>query len=161
MAAGMGSMAVPAAGIKREYPAAPILAVGVVVRKENQVLLIRRNREPSKGLWTFPGGAVELGEGVREAAQREVCEETGLEVEIGEVAAVIDSIHHDEQGAVRYHYVIVDFYGRPMGGQLQAGDDVSEVRWVSREEAEALPMPQVAQTMVRELLGGAEADRSD
>lgn len=156
MSAEIGSSTFGESGIKRDYPAAPILAVGVVARNRDRILLIRRNKEPSRGLWTFPGGAVELGEGVREAAQREVREETGLEVEIGEVAAVIDSVHRDDQGAIHYHYVIVDFYGRPTGGELQAGDDVSEVRWVGLEEAEALPMPDAARAMVRELLGEAD-----
>lgn len=145
-------MTAPQGAMKREYPAAPILAVGVVVLDRDRILLIRRNKEPSMGLWTFPGGAVELGEGVRDAARREVCEETGLEVEIGEVATVVDAVHRDGHGEILYHYVILDFFARPIRGELQAGSDVSEVRWVGREEVESLPMTDQAQAMARELL---------
>ncbi|MFN2166807.1 MAG: NUDIX domain-containing protein, partial [Anaerolineae bacterium] len=65
--------------MKREYPASPIVAVGVIIRENDRIVLIQRDKEPAKGLWTFPGGAVELGETVHQAARREAREETGLE----------------------------------------------------------------------------------
>jgi 8-oxo-dGTP diphosphatase len=138
--------------MKREYPGAPILAVGVIVLAGDRVVLIRRDKEPSRGLWTFPGGAVELGETVREAARREAREETGLEVEVGEVAAVVDHVLRDESGAVRYHYVILDFFARPLGGTLRPSSDVSDVRWASLADVETLPMTDKAQEIARQLL---------
>ena len=141
--------------MKRDYPLAPIVAVGAIVLDGERIVLIRRAKEPSRGLWTFPGGAVELGEPVREAVRREVLEETGLEIEVGEVALVLDSVSRDPEGRVQYHYVIIDFYARPVGGALRPGSDVSDVRWASRRDVESLPMTEKAQEIARRLLGGS------
>ena len=140
--------------MKRDYPPAPIVAVGAIILNDDRIVLIRRGKEPSRGLWTFPGGAVELGEPVREAVRREVQEETGLEIEVGEVALVLDSVSRDPDGRVQYHYVIIDFYARPVGGALRPGSDVSDVRWASRRDIESLPMTEKAQEVARRLLGG-------
>ena len=139
--------------MRREYPEAPIVAVGVIIRRENQIALIRRDQEPSKGLWTFPGGAVELGETVREAAQREALEETGLLVELGEVAIVLDHVVHDADGRVRYHYAIIDFMAHPIGGSLRPGGDVSDTCWASLTDLDVLEMTMKAKEVARELLG--------
>ena len=85
--------------------------------------------------------------------RREVLEETGLRVELGEVATVIDHVVRDEEGAVRYHYIIVDYYARPVGGVLRPGSDVSDARWVGLEELDGLEMTEKAGEMARELLG--------
>jgi ADP-ribose pyrophosphatase YjhB (NUDIX family) len=138
--------------MKREYPSAPIVAVGVIILRRNRIALVRRDREPSRGLWAFPGGAVELGETVREAARREALEETGLEVEIGDVAAVVDNVVRDEAGVVRYHYVIIDFYARPSGGVMAPGSDVSDVRWAGRADVAVLEMTEKARQIARRLL---------
>ena len=143
--------------MKRDYPQAPIVAVGAIIMDGDRIVLIRRAKEPARGLWTFPGGAVELGEPVRDAARREVREETGLEIEVGEVAVVLDSVVHDPDGTVHYHYVIIDFYARLVGGELLPGTDVSDVRWASLSDVETLPMTDKAQEIARRLLGGAEA----
>jgi 8-oxo-dGTP diphosphatase len=144
--------------VKREYPSAPIVAVGVIIRQDDRIVLIRRAKEPSRGLWTFPGGAVELGESLQEAARREALEETGLEVEIGEVATVIDSIVRDKGGQVQYHYVIVDYFARPAGGALQAGSDVSEARWFRLAELDGLEMTEKAGQLARHLLSVLPSD---
>lgn len=141
--------------MKRDYPTAPIIAVGAIILDGDRVVLIRRAKEPSWGLWTFPGGAVELGELVREAVRREVQEETGLEIEVGEVALVLDSVSRDPSGRVQYHYVIIDFYARPVGGVLRPGSDVGDVRWASLSDVESLPMTDKAQEVARRLLGGS------
>ena len=138
--------------MKRAYPSSPIVAVGVIIRQDDRIVLIRRDKEPAKGLWTFPGGAVELGETVLQAARREALEETGLEIEVGEVAIVLDSVFRDDLGAVHYHYVIIDFHARPAGGELQPGSDVSDVCWASLEDVESLPMTDKAQEICRDLL---------
>lgn len=138
--------------MKREYPPTPIVGVGAIIRQDDRLVLIRRAKEPARGYWTFPGGAVELGESLEAAVHREVLEETGLQVELGDVAAVIDRIHRDESGAVRYHFVIVDYHARPVGGALRPGDDAGEARWVALEDLDALDMTEKAAGLARALL---------
>ncbi|MGD8473496.1 MAG: NUDIX hydrolase [Anaerolineae bacterium] len=139
--------------MKREYPDAPIVAVGAVILDGDRILLIRRDLEPARGRWTFPGGAVELGESLEEAVRREAFEETGLRVAVGEVATVIDRVERDGDGHVRYHYVIVDYFARAVGGTLQPASDVSDARWVGLEELDSLEMTEKAGVLARELLG--------
>lgn len=119
--------------MKREYPEHPIVGVGGVVIRGESVLLIRRGREPLKGEWSIPGGMLELGESLTEGVQREVLEETGLEVHPLELLTVFDRIQKDGE-RVQYHYVIVDYLCRATGGRLKAGSDVLDARWVSRKE---------------------------
>lgn len=139
--------------MRREYPAAPIVAVGVIIREGDRIVLIRRDKEPSWGCWTFPGGAVELGESLHDAARREAWEETGLEVALGEVATVLDHVVRDERGGVRYHYVIVDYFAGPTGGSLQPAGDVSDARWFRLADLDGLKMTEKAEQLARELLG--------
>lgn len=145
--------------MKREYPEAPIPSVGVIIRRAGQVLLIQRNKEPFRGYWTFPGGAVELGERVEDAARREALEETGLEVELESVAAVVDNVVRDEEGRVAYHYVIVDYYAKAVGGTLQPDSDVRDARWVTLSELERLDVTSKAKEMLRELLAPSPSGR--
>jgi mutator protein MutT len=137
---------------RREYPIAPIVAVGTIILENDRIALVQRAKEPAKGLWTFPGGAVELGEHLRDAARREAMEETGLQVEVGEVVTVLDHVVRDEAGRIQYHYVIVDYLARPTSGYLQPGSDVSDVRWASLADLNALEMTTKAQGLARELL---------
>lgn len=127
--------------MKREYPDAPIVAVGAIVIHEDKVLLVKRAHEPSKGLWSIPGGVVELGEPVREALKREVKEECGLEIEVGPVFEVVDSIVRDDEGRLRFHYAIIDFLARPKGGELCVASDAEAARWFGAGELNELPMP--------------------
>lgn len=138
--------------MKREYPIAPIVAVGVIICEGERIALVRRGKEPSRGCWTFPGGAVELGESLDGAARREAWEETGLRIEVGEVATVIDNVVRDDAGRIRYHYVIVDYFARPIGGTLHPGTDASEVRWCGLADLDALDMTEKAGELARRLL---------
>jgi 8-oxo-dGTP diphosphatase len=117
----------------RAYPNRPIPGVGAVVLREIgeriEVLLIRRASEPMAGGWSLPGGAIELGETIREACVRETLEETGLTVEALAEVETVDIIQRDEMGRVQYHYVVVDILCRVLGGQLLSGTDASEVAW--------------------------------
>jgi 8-oxo-dGTP diphosphatase len=139
--------------VKREYPVAPVIAVGAIICHQGRLVLIRRDKEPSKGRWTFPGGAVELGESLEDAVRREILEETGLQVDVGEVAMVLDHVVRDEAGEVRYHYIIVDYFARPVGGVLQPGSDVSDACWVGLDDLDGLEMTEKAGELARELLG--------
>jgi mutator protein MutT len=141
--------------MRREYPEAPIVAVGVIIRRGNRIAVVRRDKEPSKGLWTFPGGAIELGESLEDAARREALEETGLHVELGQVASVIDHVVCDAVGRIRYHYVIIDYMARPTRGALQAGTDVSDAMWATLADLDALEMTPKAEALAQELLSQA------
>lgn len=114
----------------RLYPARPIVGVGGVIIADGQVVLIKRRYEPLAGRWSLPGGSLEVGESLADGASRELREETGLDVEVGPIVDVFDRILRDEDGRVRYHFVLIDFLCRPIGGVLEAADDVSDARWV-------------------------------
>jgi len=113
------------------YPRHPRVAVGAFVFKNNRVLLVKRGRPPSVGLWAIPGGNMKLGETLQQATEREILEETGLTIKAGEPVITFDVIKKDDDGRIRYHYVIVDLIADYVGGTLQPGDDASEARWVS------------------------------
>jgi ADP-ribose pyrophosphatase YjhB (NUDIX family) len=109
--------------------------VGAVVIDDGKVLLVRRGQEPLKGEWSLPGGALELGETLREGMVREVLEETGLNVVPVAIVEVLDRITLGEpSGRVRYHYVLVDFLCHVAGGTLLGGSDAEEARWVAQED---------------------------
>ena len=115
----------------REYPLRPIVGIGVAVLRPGEVLLVRRGRPPNAGSWSLPGGGQELGEPAEAAARRELLEEAGLAVGKLHLAANVDSIHHDSEGRVRFHYTIIDFCAEYTGGDAVAGDDVTEIAWAA------------------------------
>lgn len=119
--------------MQRRFPASPIVGVGAVVIDGDRVLLVRRARPPRQGEWSLPGGAVEVGETLAAALQREVLEETGLVVSVGPLVRVIDRIHADAGGRVEYHYVLVDYRCELIGGTLQHASDAAAASWVSRD----------------------------
>jgi 8-oxo-dGTP diphosphatase len=113
----------------REYPDYPIAGVGVVVWKDGKVLLIRRGRPPREGEWSLPGGRQKLGETTRETAIREVREEAGLEIVVGHLLDVIDSVTPDDDGRIRYHYTLADFDAEWRAGEAVAGGDAAALEW--------------------------------
>lgn len=120
--------------MRREYPEAPIVGVGAVVIQDDQVLLVRRGEEPLKGRWSLPGGALELGESLEEAVVREVLEECCVNVHPIAVVEVFDKITRGADGRIQYHYVLVDFLCRCVGGTVQCASDAADARWVRREQ---------------------------
>ena len=119
---------------KNDYPDHPRVAVGAVVFKENRVLLVRRGQPPAENLWAIPGGSVEIGETLQQAAEREIREETGIWIRAARPIYTFDVIERDEGKGIRFHYVIVDLLADYVSGELSAGDDAVEARWVSAEE---------------------------
>ncbi len=139
--------------MRREYPPLPVVAVGAVVTKAGKVLLVRRKREPSRGLWSLPGGIVKLGEGLRAAVAREIREECGIEVTVGEVVEVMDRIFTDRAGRIRYHYVIIDFLASWRTGRLKAATDISDAAWVEPGAIRNLPLTEGLAPVVERALG--------
>ena len=133
--------------IRREYPEGPLVGVGGVVIHQNQVLLVRRGKEPLKGKWSIPGGLVELGEQLEQAVRRELREETGIDVSPLKVLEVVDRVVRKGK-RVRYHYVIVDYACRLKRGRLEAGSDVFEAQWVPRKDLPRYRLDQKARSVV-------------
>ena len=107
----------------RDYPERPIIGVAAVLIENDRITLVRRGRAPAYGEWSLPGGAVELGETLESAVIREVSEEVGLEVEVLELVAVLNRIFLDKEGQIQFHYVLLDFLCRKIGGELLASSD--------------------------------------
>lgn len=121
--------------VRRRYPDAPIVGAGVVVFDENgRVLLVQRGRPPRVGQWGIPGGMLELGERLVDAATREVREECSIEIAIGGVAGVFEPVTRDDEGRIEYHYVVIDYWARHVSGEAQAGDDAAGVAWATMDE---------------------------
>jgi 8-oxo-dGTP diphosphatase len=124
--------------ISGAYPDLPRVAVGAVVFKNNKVLLIRRAKPPAKGLWAIPGGSVNLGETLQQAAERETLEETSLMIQATKPVFTFEVIEKDDNNRVRFHYVIIDLVADYISGIPHPGDDADEVRWVSSRELKNL-----------------------
>lgn len=135
--------------MQREFPTQPFIGVGAILIEGDRVLLVKRAHPPIQGQWSIPGGVLEVGELVREAAVREAREETGMIVEAGVLLGVYDRVLRHADGRVQYHYVLIDFLCRPLGGELQASSDASEVRWFTRSELPALHLAEDTQDVIQ------------
>ena len=136
----------------RRYPDRPYVGVGGVVVDAGKVLIVKRKYEPLAGQWSIPGGGVELGETLEACVAREILEETGLEIEVGPVIEVLDRIMRDEGGSVRYHFVLVDYLCWPTGGELRAGSDVADVRFVDPSELEPFQLASITTDVIHRAL---------
>ncbi len=143
--------------MRREFPELPLVGVGAIIIEDDRVVLVKRAHPPMQAEWSIPGGVLEVGEMVREAALREAREETGLIVEPGELLGVYDRILHNAEKRVQYHYVLVDFLCRKVGGELAAASDAAEVRWFTRDELPQLNLAEDTQDVIRK---GFTAERS-
>ncbi|UCD71771.1 MAG: NUDIX hydrolase [Syntrophobacterales bacterium] len=135
--------------MKREYPDHPIVGVGAIIIKGEEVLLARRGRDPGYGEWSIPGGGVKLGETLRDAVIREVREEVNLAIRVGEVVEVLERIFHDPKGRVQYHYVLVDFLCEYLSGEGNPSSDALEVRWVPISEIPHHCLPGMTKNVIQ------------
>lgn len=115
------------------HPERPLVGVDILIEREDKYLLIKRAAEPEAGLWSIPRGMVEVGEKAAEAAVREALEETSLEVEIEKLIEVVDKIVPDDNGEIKYHFVIIDYLAKPVGGEMHH-DDTLDACWVHPSE---------------------------
>jgi len=120
----------------RLYPDKPIVGIGAIIVHDGKMLLEKRKNDPGKGRWSVPGGVVELGENVTQTVIREVKEETGLDVAEPEHIDVVDQITRDENGRIKYHFVIIDYLVNLKGGTLNAASDADALQWVSLDDVE-------------------------
>src|SRR5215475_14698376 len=114
----------------RSYPARPILAVSAAIIRDGKVLIVRRARPPAAGLYTLPGGGVELGETLLDAVMREVREETALVVEPVALSGYREAIVRDDEGRIERHFVILPFAARWIAGEPVLSDELSEALWL-------------------------------
>ncbi len=126
--------------MKREYPEAPVVGVGIVCLRGDDVLLVRRSKPPREGGWSLPGGRQKPGETVRQCALRELAEETGVEAKIGALLDVVDSITRDDAGELQYHYTLVEFRADWISGEVRAGGDAADARWFAAAELGGLDL---------------------
>ncbi len=135
--------------MSREYPEYPLLAVAVVVWRGDQVLLVQRGKQPNYGQWNIPGGGVELGEKLVEAARRELREECGIEISPPAIFTTVDILDYDDAGRIRYHYIVLELQARWESGEPVAGDDALAVGWFRLAELDSLPMWEQTRAVLR------------
>jgi 8-oxo-dGTP diphosphatase len=139
--------------IDGRYPDHPRVAVGAVVFKEGRVLLVLRGKPPAERQWAIPGGCVELGETLQEAAQREILEETGIVIQAGKPVYTFDVVEQDNHGGIRFHYVIVDLSAEYISGEIRAGDDAAGVRWFSSEDLQCQNVSATTRQLLKQRYG--------
>jgi ADP-ribose pyrophosphatase YjhB (NUDIX family) len=135
--------------MKRRYPDQPLVGVGAVIFRGEEVLLVRRGQEPAQGDWSLPGGLVELGETLIAALHREIAEETGLRVRIFGIAAVLERLFPDAAGKFAYHYVLIDYLCEYLEGELKPGSDITAARFVALADLDRFELPQFTLKVIR------------
>lgn len=136
----------------RTYPASPIPGVAGIIVHDGRILLSVRGKPPSEGKWGLPGGAVEVGETVEEALVREVTEETSVTVRPLKLVAVLDSVNRDEDGGVKYHYVLFEYLCGYVAGEVHPGSDAPDARWVPLGGLDSVDMMPTTRRFVEKIL---------
>ena len=140
-----------------EYPERPIAGVGVVVFRNEEVLLVKRKRAPYKGQWSIPGGKQELGETVTQAARRELMEETGVEVNELTLIDVVDIIVRDEEGKILYHYIVADYRAHWLSGECSPGDDAQDVQWFNLNKLGSISLLDKTRKIILKAVGKTDS----
>ena len=137
--------------MRREYPSKPFVGVGALIKRNDEILIVKRGNEPGKGLWSVPGGLVETGETLIEAVKREVKEETGLKIKVLKLIDVLENIVRDENGKVRFHYVLIDFLAEPIGGKLTPKSDILDAKWVRISDLDKFKVTNTLRKLLKKL----------
>ncbi len=135
--------------MQREHPKQPLIGVGALIVENGRVVLIKRGKAPLMGEWSIPGGMLELGETLRQGAEREALEETGLVIHATELLGVFDRVVPDAERKIVYHYVLIDFLCERISGELLAGADADDARWFTPEELAKLPLAEDTAGVIR------------
>ena len=135
--------------VKREYPDSPLVGVGAIIIDAGRALLVKRGHPPLQGEWSIPGGVLEVGETLRDAAIREAREETGVTVKTAELLGVYDRLLRDDKGRTQYHYVLIDFLCLRVTGEARAAGDADEVRWFTLAETAKLGLAEDTREVIR------------
>ena len=146
--------------MSHERPARPVLGAAAVVIHDGRVVLIRRGKAPSAGEWSIPGGAVELGESVEAALRREVREETGLDIAVGRFLEVFERVEHDDDRAVRFHFVVLDYAATVISGTLCAGDDAVDVVLVDSADLDRYALADTVRRVISAAMQSTPAGRA-
>jgi len=135
--------------MQREYPAQPLVGVGAIIIEAGRVLLIKRGKAPLLGEWSIPGGMLEVGETLRQGAEREALEETGLVVRATELLGVFERVVPDDEKRTIYHYVLIDFLCTRMSGEVKASGDAAAAHWFTPEEVLDLLLPKETRDVIQ------------
>lgn len=141
--------------MQREHPKQPLVGVGALIVEGGRVVLIKRGKAPLLGEWSIPGGVLELGETLRQGAEREALEETGLVVRATELLGVFDRVVPDSNGTIIYHYVLIDFLCERVSGELHAGADAADAQWFTPDDVAKLPLAEDTSGVIRAALAKA------
>jgi 8-oxo-dGTP diphosphatase len=146
--------------VRREYPERPMVGVGGVVIRDQRALLIRRGSAPLEGEWSIPGGMLEIGETILEGVQRELLEETAIEVKVLDLIEVFERLTRDEAGKLKYHFVILDYLCEAVRGEARAGSDVTDVAWALEAELNAYSLTPTATRVIQKAFEMARGKKS-
>lgn len=135
--------------MRREYPERPIVGVGGVLISDGRALLIKRGHPPLQGEWSIPGGTIELGETLIEGVERELLEETAIQVRVVDLIEVFERVFRDDNGRTQYHFVILDYLCEPVSGEARAGSDVTDVAWVQEADLDRYSVTPTATRVIR------------
>ena len=144
----------------RHYPVRPHIGVGVLLIREETLLLVKRKFNPDAGYWSIPGGHLDLGERIQDAAIREALEETGFKVKIKDLAGIIDKIMYDEKGKIEYHYVLINYFVEQIQGDFNqppiADDDALDAKFVPFIELKRYKLTESLIELLKQLKIGYE-----
>lgn len=139
----------------RHYPVRPHIGVGIMLVRNDHLLLVKRKFHPDAGYWSIPGGHLDLGEKIQVAAEREVFEETGFKVKVSKLAGIIDKIMHDDKGKIEYHYVLINYFVEQIEGDPnqppEADDDALDARFVPFEELKSYKLTESLIELLKQL----------